>query len=145
MTSWTSYDFRLAPIQWETVLQSNAISHWLGTDLESALWLHTIYGTIWLADIVSAKGDDPGLFLMEGLLGNLLWSYHIEYMLCDRLGSSECISYEKPCSLMMMMSSNGNIFHVTGPLCWEFTGHRWIPHTMASDAKLGCFLWPARE
>ena len=27
----------------------------------------------------------------------------------------------------MMTSSNGNIFRVTGPLCWEFTGHRWIP------------------
>ena len=28
---------RLAPSQWETSLQSNAISHWLGTSLESAL------------------------------------------------------------------------------------------------------------
>ena len=27
----------------------------------------------------------------------------------------------------MMTSSNGNIFRVTGPLCGEFTGHRWIP------------------
>ena len=26
-----------------------------------------------------------------------------------------------------MMSSYGNIFRVTGPLCEEFTGHRWIP------------------
>ena len=25
----------------------------------------------------------------------------------------------------MMTSSNGNIFRVTGPLCGEFTGHRW--------------------
>ena len=29
--------------------------------------------------------------------------------------------------LIMMPSSNGNIFRVTGPLCGEFTGHRWIP------------------
>ena len=29
----------------------------------------------------------------------------------------------------MMTSSNGNIFRVTGPLCGEFTGNRWIPHT----------------
>ena len=28
-----------------------------------------------------------------------------------------------------MTSSNGNIFRVTGPLCGEFTGHRWIPLT----------------
>ena len=26
-----------------------------------------------------------------------------------------------------MMSSNGNIFRVTGHLCGEFTGPRWIP------------------
>ena len=30
---------------------------------------------------------------------------------------------------------NGNIFRVTGPLWGEFTGHRWIPHTKASDAE----------
>ena len=30
-------DCRLAPSQWETSLQSNAVSHWLGTNLESAL------------------------------------------------------------------------------------------------------------
>ena len=39
----------------------------------------------------------------------------------------------------MMTSSNGNIFHVTGPLCGDFTGDRWIPLTKASDAKLWCF------
>ena len=27
----------------------------------------------------------------------------------------------------MMTSSNGNIFHVTGPLWGESTGHRWLP------------------
>ena len=35
----------------------------------------------------------------------------------------------------MMTSSNRNIFHVIGPLWGEFTGHRWIPLTKASDAK----------
>ena len=30
-------DPRLAPSQWETSLQSNAVSHWLGANLESAL------------------------------------------------------------------------------------------------------------
>ena len=28
-------------------------------------------------------------------------------------------------------------------LCGEFTGHRWIPLTKASDADLWCFLWSA--
>ena len=45
----------------------------------------------------------------------------------------------------MMTSSNGNIFRVTGPLCGEFTDHRWIPHRKASDAKLWCFLWFASK
>ena len=34
-------DSRLAPSQWETSLQSNAVSHWLGANLGSAL-LHMI-------------------------------------------------------------------------------------------------------
>ena len=46
--------------------------------------------------------------------------------------------------VVMMMSSNGSIFRVTGALCGEFTGHRWIPLTKASDAELWCFLWPVR-
>ena len=47
--------------------------------------------------------------------------------------------------LSMITPSNGNIFRVTGPLCGEFTGHRWIPCTKASDAELWCFLWSAFE
>ena len=39
----------------------------------------------------------------------------------------------------IMTSSDGNNFRVTGPFCWEFTGHRWIPRTKASDAELWCF------
>ena len=33
-------DSRFAPSQWETSLQSNAVSHWLGASLESALQFH---------------------------------------------------------------------------------------------------------
>ena len=36
---WLRADSRLAPSQWETLLQSNAVSHWLGTNLDSDLWL----------------------------------------------------------------------------------------------------------
>ena len=38
--------------------------------------------------------------------------------------------------LSMMTSSNGNIFRVAGPSSGEFTGHRCIPRTKASDAEL---------
>ena len=43
----------------------------------------------------------------------------------------------------MMTSWNGNIFCVTGPLCGEFTGHRWIPRTKASDAEFWYFFLSA--
>ena len=40
----------------------------------------------------------------------------------------------------MITSSNGNIFRFTGHLCGEFTSHRWIPFTKASDAELDVFF-----
>ena len=52
-----------------------------------------------------------------------------------------CTRNAKVKFLFTMTSCNGNIFRVTGNLCGEFTGHRWIPRTMASDAELWCFLW----
>ena len=53
--------------------------------------------------------------------------------------------FDIKCNITMMTSSNGSIFRVTGHLCREFTGPRWIPHTKASDAGLWCFLWAAPE
>ena len=45
----------------------------------------------------------------------------------------------------IMLSSNRNIFRVTGPLLGESTGHRWIPLTKASDTYLWDFLWCGLE
>ena len=53
--------------------------------------------------------------------------------------------YVSVVSTTMMTSSNGNIFRITGHLCGEFTGLRWIPRTKASDAELCCFIWSASE
>ena len=47
--------------------------------------------------------------------------------------------------VLIMTSSNGNVFRVTGPLWGESTGHRWIPLTTASDAERRCFLWSTSE
>ena len=41
-----------------------------------------------------------------------------------------------PSSSHMMTSSNGNFFHVTGHLCGEFTGHRWIPRTQRPVTRI---------
>ena len=46
-------DFRLAPIQWETSSQCNAVSHWLSANLESAL--HLYCHPIILSQIVSVS------------------------------------------------------------------------------------------
>ena len=43
-------------------------------------------------------------------------------------------------SWIMMTSSNGNIFRVTGPLCGEFTGHPWNPLTEAVTRSFGIFF-----
>ena len=41
---------------------------------------------------------------------------------------------------LMVMSSNGNIFRVTGPLCGESSGHWWIPLIKLSDAERLCYF-----
>ena len=77
------------------------------------------------------------------------WLRHYRHIGCRYLRL--CMSYcewicDPPESgKIMMTSSNGNIFRVTGPLCGKFTGHRWIPLTKASDAELWRFLWSMPE
>ena len=56
---------------------------------------------------------------------------------------STCLVKAHHAQIFTMTSSNWNVFRVTGPLCGEFTGHWWIPHTKAGDAELWCFLWSA--
>ena len=53
--------------------------------------------------------------------------------------------YTEDCFTPMMTSSNQNVFRVTGPFCGEFTGHRWIQRTKASDAERWCFFFFAPE
>ena len=48
-------DSRLAPSKWETSLQSNAVSHWLDENLESAL--HMVHCVDSLADVLLTMWD----------------------------------------------------------------------------------------
>ena len=43
-------------------------------------------------------------------------------------------------SKVIMMTSSGNIFRVTGYLYWEFTGHRWIPTQRPVTRSLDVFF-----
>ena len=47
----------------------------------------------------------------------------------QRKGLAVCFPYVTEWRVLTMTSSNGNILRVTGPLCGEFTGHRWIHRT----------------
>ena len=59
---------------------------------------------------------------LDGII--LIWRlYNAEYVDQDAV---YLIQYAHD-RLYMMTSSNGNIFRVTGSLCGEFTGRRWIP------------------
>ena len=70
----------------------------------------------------------------------------VYYYFFFRLGSTNSLATpEVIMSSLMMTSSNGNIFRVTSYLCGEFTRHRWIPCTKASDRELWCFLWSPPE
>ena len=75
----------------------------------------------------------------------LVWANKKKYIKCVRYWPFERVVYPHkgpamqeacPCIYVFMMtSSNGNIFRVTGHLCGEFTGPRWITRTRASDAE----------
>ena len=79
------------------------------------------------------------LFYYYSALGNLISA--IACMHVVKLSPSAHYGWYLWGSQHMMTSLKGNIFRVTGPLCGEFTGHRWVPLKKASDAELWCFLW----
>ena len=79
-TFWTTRqrsgaDSRLAPSQWETSLQSNAVSHWKGAYLESALmsmdiWWNRRTSTVYWC--IASKLKVP-LFFFNGMNKTFLW------------------------------------------------------------------------
>ena len=76
------------------------------------------------------------------LQGQIKWTmskprFSLELICFGIIGFSWCYVVDIVCT--MVTSSNGHIFCVTGHLCGEFTGHRWIPHTKTSDAEIWCF------
>ena len=90
-------DSRLAPSQWETSLQSNAVSHWLGANLESALPLHKKFAVF----------CQLGYAVEQVVELSVIW---------------DATALTGPIKFYIMTSSNGNIFRVTGSLWEESTG-----------------------
>ena len=117
---------------------------------------------------ISSRGDELKLLTRDPNPGGQVHSsvtarifriisiivYHISYRkvvpsLCKRNFLKVLPSYNKARGVsgkvLFRNISRRDIFRVTGHLCWEFTGDRWIPHTKASDAELWSFLWSAPE
>ena len=80
-----------------------------------------------------------------------LWNGHQIMLLCSPTPSWVLFSNYRKClgcfyamlawkQCMMTSSWNGSIYRVTGPLCGEFTGPRWILYKKASGAELWYFL-----
>ena len=80
-------------------------------------------------------------FRFSALHNEPVWFTKISKELCTRFLFCFVLGW---CLLIMVTSSNRNIFRIAGPLWGESTGHRWIPLTKASGAELWCF-WSARE
>ena len=88
----------------------------------------------------------PKLFPFDDVIMSICFTQRFASVIKRTIRALLCFAMVSCASnLFMMTSSNGNIFRVTGHLCGEFTGPRWIPRTKASDAELWCFLWCAPE
>ena len=79
-------DSTLAPSQWETSLQSNGVSHWLGTNLESALCTVFVHEKWYTIDkVIKSKNEiQPSILLYFSPRSNQLWpiihcNWHVEY------------------------------------------------------------------
>ena len=80
-----------------------------------------------------------GISYTTGKMTSLYWiRTQVAYIECPNIMTITAVTINgnrEP----MMMSSNGNILCVSGPLWGESTSGRWIPLTKASDAELWCF------
>ena len=123
----------LVPSQRETVILCNDVSHWLGANLELTLYLILYLDH----DINNCSGSSVAA-------SQITSNSTVFFKIFFRLTKPSNLPWLVLCWVnLMMTSSNGSIFRVTGPLCGEFTGHRWIPLTKANKAELWCFLWSA--
>ena len=83
-----------------------------------AFFTNSLFGSFWLfTSIPKAVLAITSIEKFPQMLKRNKWC-HDEY----NIAHATCIH-------CMMTSSNGNNFRVTGPLCGEFTGDRWIPLT----------------
>ena len=141
-------------IHWLNFPYPSGLLHWHCGNLTIApvpakqpwwIWINTSYKFIMNDCITTTKQSTtkPYAYFLGYTVGQT-W-YSGRHPISRTHGQAMGISLVTWWCHHMMTSSNGSIFRVTGHLCGEFTGPRWIPHTKASDAELWCLLWSAPE
>ena len=103
LISYPRADSRLVPSQWEMPLQSNAISHWLGTNLEWALypmwWSVSVVGSWWHVSWVEGTVWPLGPWLIsqrvyELMVENCENLHSFSYDLNDPSRSQNCTCHD---------------------------------------------------
>ena len=133
-------DSRFAPSQWETALQSNAVSHWLGANLESALYMHSFVMLCFVVAIVTLLVSYRMLPCEYWVVGN--WHSRMLFASEDKL----CINLHVQenqwigCHNASILSSRD----VTGQLWWchNAKSERTIPgdNGKISDDRFQCIF-----
>ena len=140
-----------AELNYLSISKVKRLQRWsLGMDKWFHPTLYNLNGSNYLSmlgsKLIHVSNRDPCVYqYTRGGRSKLIWidKYNLRRLLFWQwLG---CIRHPDMQIHEMMTSSNENIFRVTGHLCGEFTGPRWIPRTTASNAELWCFLWSASE
>ena len=118
---------------------------WLKRNTISTTFLHLFPNDIWFKVIFAMIADDINSSCsLWNAIGDVvcLTDLHYTGWLWMTAAADITVWARLGCSAhSMMTSSDGNIFRVTGHLCGEFNGYRWIPSKKACDAEFWCFLW----
>ena len=141
--TWQYIDVDRAPFQLNMDLIRIHLTHW--DKMAAILWtifqMHFVNENLYI--LMKVRSTDASNCITEVSVGSGN-GLTLNTTLPDQM-MNFCMRHQQASVAIMMTSSNGNIFRVTGHLCGEFTGHQWIPRTKASDAELWCFLWSASE
>ena len=137
------YHLRLSVKKWLDIEYAHLCrwksQHPSGFKKQTYIWFHLTLGIV--IEIGRTQTPKPFTVLICAYWFVMLY-FVIKFCICHILYLNIIL-----CVIVyiIMTSSNRNFFCVTGPLCGEFVGHRWIPLTKASDAELWCFLWSAPQ
>ena len=152
-------DSMFAPWQWETSLQSNAVSHWLGANIESPCTTHAVWFQSVCAMAVhrqraawrsTMRVSGAQCVISGGTTMMPSWCVYNSASQVEARPPGFARSHraqEKsgwlPCIARNILL-DGVIKWKYFPPYWSFvrdiTGHRWIPPQKASDTELWCFF-----